>query len=128
MFKSIPNHREYEINIEGVVRKISSGKIIQMSKHGYVTLLSKDALNVYGEVYDKPYYYRINVRRMVCKVFNKPYNANRGENHPKFKGYYIVSGQTYSSSYEAAKATGIGARTIYRKCMKGMEHYEFHAK
>lgn len=51
-----------------------------------------------------------------------------GENHPKFKGWYIVDGERYTSSYIAAKAVGMHPKTIIAKCMKGVDGYSFEPK
>jgi hypothetical protein len=39
-----------------------------------------------------------------------------GAKHPKFKGYYFVRFKRYESTGEAARATGMNARTIYSMC------------
>lgn len=39
-----------------------------------------------------------------------------GELHPRFKGYYIVYGIRYVTTYDAAKATGLNRCTISNKC------------
>jgi len=42
--------------------------------------------------------------------------SKQGEKHPRFKGYYIVMGNKYTSTHAASKATGIEQKTIYRRC------------
>lgn len=44
--------------------------------------------------------------------------AKIGENHPKFKGWYVVNGKKYASTYEAAKELGTYPKRIYIDCMK----------
>lgn len=50
-----------------------------------------------------------------------------GELHPKFKGWYVVHGQKYASSFLAAQATGESYRTVIRKCKAGKPGYSFLA-
>lgn len=45
--------------------------------------------------------------------------AKKGIKHPKFKGYYVVNGVNYTTSTEAAQATGLNSRTIIRRCKEG---------
>lgn len=48
-----------------------------------------------------------------------------GDRHGKFKGYYIIFGKQYESSYLAEKATGVNYRTIQRRCKAGKPGYSF---
>ena len=46
---------------------------------------------------------------------NKRSESKKGENHPKFRGWYSVEGVWYASSYEAAAALGISNKTVIRR-------------
>jgi hypothetical protein len=48
-----------------------------------------------------------------------------GENHPAFKGWYVINGVEYASTYEAEKATGINRSTLRRRCLANKEGYDF---
>ena len=48
-----------------------------------------------------------------------------GERHPKFKGWYVIEGKKYGSSYEAERGTGIARYNILRWCKSGKEGYGF---
>lgn len=52
-----------------------------------------------------------------------------GENHPKFKGHYIVNGVTYGSACQAAKANNTDNRTVHRRALSDkFPEYEFVPK
>lgn len=42
--------------------------------------------------------------------------AKIGAKHPKFKGYYFVNWKRYESTGEAARKTGLNAKTIHSRC------------
>jgi hypothetical protein len=42
--------------------------------------------------------------------------AKIGENHPKFKGWYIINGSKFSSLNEAERLTKIDRRTLKKRC------------
>ena len=44
-----------------------------------------------------------------------------GENHPKFKGWYVINGRKYSSIRQASETTGINPRKIKRMCMNKID-------
>lgn len=46
--------------------------------------------------------------------------AKKGAHHPKFRGYYLVSGQRVETSTEAAKILGVGNRTAANWCKLGL--------
>jgi hypothetical protein len=55
--------------------------------------------------------------------------AKIGENHPKFKGWYVNQlGQRFASSYLLAKEEGLWPRTIYTWCKQGKNGYSFVEK
>jgi hypothetical protein len=45
--------------------------------------------------------------------------AKKGAKHPRFKGFYVVSGQRFATPQEAAEGLHIHARTIARRCKSG---------
>lgn len=47
---------------------------------------------------------------------NKQSEAKRGENHPKFKGYYFVNFKRYTSANSAANELKIPCKTILNRC------------
>jgi hypothetical protein len=51
-----------------------------------------------------------------------------GENHPKFKGWYVVNGKKYASAREASEKTGIDQRKIRRMCHNKIDLCYFLAK
>lgn len=48
-----------------------------------------------------------------------------GSKHPKFKGWYIVNGKPYASSYEAGKVLNRSNRTVIRWCKSGINSCSF---
>lgn len=46
---------------------------------------------------------------------NDKHKHKRGTDHPKFKGWYIIHGERYSSLNEAANALGVSRVTIYHR-------------
>ncbi len=48
-----------------------------------------------------------------------------GENHPKFKGWYVVNGEKYGSPSLAEAATGISASKVFRRCKAGKKGCSF---
>ena len=44
-----------------------------------------------------------------------------GENHPKFKGWYVVNGRKYASSIEAARELGTYPKAITRMCFNRVD-------
>lgn len=207
-FKSIPGYRQYIINEDGtIIKRIKSDTRIRTDQlkqhfhnsHGadypngywYITLLTKDKLDINNNTYDSPGLYCVPIHRLVAftycenddpiskiwvnhedgvKINNHytnlkwetpSYNhqhlhnelghkAPSGEDHylygkthsddtkklmsdkkkgilhPNFKGYYVISGIKYASSYEAAELTGENQRTIYNRCKKNPnENYYF---
>ncbi len=48
-----------------------------------------------------------------------------GKRHPKYKGFYLIEGKKYYSSYEAAQATGLNQRTLQRKCALNKDGFNF---
>lgn len=70
-------------------------------------------------------------------LFGRSYSADHkkalsdskiGENHPKFKGYFVKNNTKYASSNIAATATGENGRTIIRNAAKGMNGWSFLPK
>jgi hypothetical protein len=60
---------------------------------------------------------------------NRMSRAKIGSRHPKFKGWYVVKGKRYGSSYEASDATGIARHTILRRCKDGKKKgFSFEGK
>ena len=51
--------------------------------------------------------------------------AKRGYKHPKFKGYWIIGGNRYTSLSAASEATGFDAATIRRRCKMGINGFGF---
>lgn len=49
----------------------------------------------------------------------------KGENHPKFKGWYFVNGEKFTNSYDAQNKTGINYRSIQRWCKEGKNGCSF---
>lgn len=47
--------------------------------------------------------------------------SKRGENHPKFKGWWVVNGKKYASTIEAAKELGTYPKAIANKCKKRID-------
>ena len=44
-----------------------------------------------------------------------------GENHPKFKGWYVINGRKYASSIEAARELGTYPKAISRMCFNRVD-------
>lgn len=60
------------------------------------------------------------------KTFTKATKAKmsvkkQGENHPKFKGWFVVNGRKYASAREAAQKTGIDAKKVKRLCINRVD-------
>lgn len=51
-----------------------------------------------------------------------------GENHPKFKGWWVTPNGRYSSMSEAEKAEGLDGRKIKKMCLLGQNGFSFEAK
>jgi hypothetical protein len=81
--KTIPGHRQYEVDNKGNVYRIAGGRkpesiitsSIQLIKgretgYIYVTLLTKDATADDGETYDFMASTRVSVHRLVCRAFH----------------------------------------------------------
>jgi NUMOD3 motif len=47
-------------------------------------------------------------------------DSKKGENHPKFKGWYVVNGHKYTSASAAALAVGVSSGKIMRICRKNI--------
>jgi hypothetical protein len=59
-------------------------------------------------------------------IKDKMSEAKKGDKHPSFKGYYVINGVKYGSSYEAARQTNIKRDTIINKCKRGTDiNYSF---
>lgn len=55
--------------------------------------------------------------RKVCDDTKKKMSEKKlGENHPKFKGWFVVNGIQYGSAIQAAKANNTDPNTIRRRC------------
>lgn len=66
------------------------------------------------------------INYIECSLFEKTGNgAPCGERHGKFKGYYVIDGHKYASSYQAGKETGLNYRTIQRKCKLNKKGFYF---
>lgn len=198
--KPIPGHRQYVTNEDGsFIKRVKSDTTIRTTSikqsfhksHGndypdgywYVTLLTKDKIDVNGNVYDSPGLYCVGVHRLVAfthcenddpekKIWVNHEDGNKINNHytnlkwetpqyniqhlynelgrevpsgkdhwnygksvsddtkklmsdkkigilhPSFKGYYVINGIKYASSYEAAEALGTYPKDVWRKCKK----------
>lgn len=44
-----------------------------------------------------------------------------GENHPKFKGWYVINGRKYTSANQASELTGIDPRKVRKMCMNKID-------
>ncbi len=51
--------------------------------------------------------------------------SKQGKLHPKYKGFYLINGKKYYSSFEAAQQTGLNQRTIIRKCQRNKDGFNF---
>lgn len=51
--------------------------------------------------------------------------AKIGENHPKFRGYYVVDGKEYASLRDASANTHLSMSTIRRHCRSGSKGFSF---
>lgn len=65
-----------------------------------------------------------------CKLKKKKERSNKlgapnGDKHGKFKGYYVINGVAYESSYIAQQETGINYRTVQRRCKSNQDGYLF---
>jgi hypothetical protein len=54
--------------------------------------------------------------------------AKLGENHPKFKGYYVKDGNMYASAKAAEDATGENKKTISRQAKRNANGWTFAKK
>lgn len=55
-------------------------------------------------------------RKRSAEVKRKLSLLKQGENHPKFKGYFIVEGVSHTSALAAARANGVSNPTVMRRC------------
>lgn len=51
-----------------------------------------------------------------------------GENHPKFKGWYVIGAIRYASLNEASNKTGIDRRKLKKLCLFNIDNYSFIAR
>jgi hypothetical protein len=65
-------------------------------------------------------------KEVAQETKTKMSKAKLGRKHPKFSGFYIVHHLKYESAQLAANATKEVARTIDRKCKKGLQHSEYY--
>jgi len=67
-----------------------------------------------------------NYGRKATKEAKKLMSVKKiGSKHPKFKGYYIINGVQYESTYIAEQQTGINKVTILRRCKANKQGYSF---
>jgi len=68
-------------------------------------------------------------KKSSLKTRRKQSVAKIGENHPKFRGYYVVFGEKYASARLAGEAVGVSGKTVIRKCNNpDVEDYYFMEK
>lgn len=51
-----------------------------------------------------------------------------GENHPRFKGWYVLNGVRYASSADAARGRYTSGKTIINKSMNNIDGWSFEPK
>lgn len=90
------------------------------------TTISQNIQHSYNVLGRKPSRHRRGKRH---SVLTKALMSSKkiGVLHPKFKGWYVIAGQRYASSYEAEKGTGIERTKIVRYCKRGVADYSFCA-
>lgn len=58
-------------------------------------------------------------KKVNSETKKKMSKAKKGENHPKFRGYYVINGHKYASALEASKAIRVSPGIIRRRCKSG---------
>lgn len=63
-------------------------------------------------------------KRVSPDTRQKMSEAKKGENHPRFKGWYIEGGRRYASVGELARKMGTYPTAVYRMVEKGLVGFE----